>query len=175
MLGSTGWFRAAIVTALVALAFPASAVRVEVQAGRSYMDSFGVNAVFVEGVFAEHRFGDSGFSWSPDVSVGWVDGRELARYRGNPDGTGDHIWLVAAGARFHYGQPGDWYQPLFLSFQPALQKGHTMALSSGFEFVSTVGWQGKRFSVQVRHASNAGLREPNRGETMLVVGVAFDL
>lgn len=175
MLGSTGWLRAAVLAALMVLAFPVAAVQVELQAGRSYMDSFGTNAVFVEGVFAARRFGDSNFSWAPDVSAGWIDGRNVARYRNDPDGTTDHVWLVAAGARFHYGAPGDWYRSLFFSFQPALQSGHTMALSSGFEFVSTFGWKGERFSVQLRHASNASIRPPNRGETMLLVGVGFDL
>jgi len=170
-----GWFRAAVLTALVAAAFPAAAVHVEVQGGRSYMGSFGANALFVESVFTAHRFGDSRFSWSPDVSLGWIDGRDIARYRGNRYGTRDSIWLVAAGARFHYGDANDWYRSLFFSVQPAVQTGRTMALSGSLEFVSTLGWQGKRFSIQLRHVSDGGLRGPNRGETMALVGVGFDL
>jgi hypothetical protein len=172
---SVGWFRAAVLTALVAVAFPAAAVHVEVQGGRSYMGGFGTNALFVESVFSARRFGDSRFSWSPDVSLGWIDGRDIARYRENGIGTRDSITLVAAGARFHYGEAGDWYRSLFFSFQPALQTGRTMALSGSLEFVSTLGWQGKRFSVQLRHISDAGMRDPNRGETMALVGVGFDL
>lgn len=175
MAVSLGWFRAAMVTALLALAFPAAAVHVEVQGGRSYMGSFGTNALFVEGVFAAHRFGDSRFSWSPDVSLGWIDGRDVARYRGMRLGTTDSVTLAAVGARFHYGEAGDWYRSLFFSFQPALQTGRTIALSGALEFVSTLGWQGRRFSVQLRHVSDAGLRDPNRGETMALVGVGFDL
>lgn len=174
MAVSLGWFRAAVVTALVALAFPAAAVHVEVQGGRSYMNNFGANALFVEGVFAAHRVGASRFSWSPDVSLGWIDGRDIARYRENDVGTRDSITLAAAGARFHYGEAGDWYRSLFFSFQPALQTGRTMALSGAVEFVSTLGWQGRRFSVQVRHVSDGGLRDPNRGETMALVGVGFE-
>ena len=64
---------------------------------------------------------------------------------------------------------------LFLSVQPALQSGRTQALSSGYEFVSTLGWQGRHVSVQIRHVSNAGLHAPNRGETMALLGVGFDL
>ena len=139
------------------------------------MDRFGTNALFVESVFTAHRFGDSRFSWSPAVSLGWIDGRDIARYRTNRLGTHDSIWLVAAGARFHYGEAGDWYRPLFFSFQPALQTGRTMALSGSYEFVSTLGWQGKRFSVQLRHVSDGGRSNPNRGETMALVGVGFDL
>ena len=60
---------AAVLLALPATA-PFAAVRVEVQGGRSYMDSHGTNAAFVEAVFDEHRIGGSDFTWSPDASVG---------------------------------------------------------------------------------------------------------
>lgn len=175
MLVARGWLRAAMLTALVALAFPAAAAHVEVQAGRSYMDSFGANAFFAESLFTDHRFGGSHLTWAPDVSAGWIEGRDIARYRGSFRGTRESIWLLAAGARFHYGESGDWYQPLFFSFQPALQSGRSMALSGSLEFVSTLGWQGRRFSLQVRHVSDGGLRDPNRGETMVLLGVGFDL
>lgn len=172
---SVGWMRAAVVTVLVALAFPVAAAHVEVQGGRSYMDGFASNALFVEGVFAEHRIGNSRFSWSPDVALGWIDGRDLARFRDSRYSTQDAVWLLAGGARFHYGSANDWYRPLFFGAQLALQTGRTLALSSGYEFVSTLGWQGQRFSFQLRHISNAGLHDPNRGETMALVGVGFDL
>lgn len=175
MAVSAGWFRAAVLTALVTLAFPAAAVHVEVQGGRSYMGNLGTNALFVESVFPAHRFGASRFSWSPDVSLGWIDGRDIVRYLDNSVGTRDTVWLIAGGARFHYGDAGDWYRSLFFSFQPALQTGRTMALSGALEFVSTLGWQGKRFSVQLRHVSDAGMHDPNRGETMVLIGVGFDL
>jgi hypothetical protein len=159
---------------LASLAFSATAARLEIQGGRSYMDSYATNTVFVEGVFNEYRIGDSRFSWSPDVSLGWLDGRNIARFDGGRYTTRDQIWLVAGGARLHYGDAGDWYRPLFLSFQPALHTGRTQALSTPYEFVSTLGWQGRRFSVQVRHISNGNLHHPNRGETMALVGVAFN-
>ena len=165
-----------LAAALAASAFPAAAAtHLEIQGGRSYMDRHGTNAAFVEAVFDEHRIGTTRFSWSPDVSLGWIDGRDIARYRGNRYGTRDSIRLVAAGARFHYGDASDWYRSVFFSFQPALQDGRTMALSGSLEFVSTLGWQGKHFSVQLRHISDGGLRDPNRGETMALVGVGFDL
>ncbi len=169
------WLSAATLTALLLLAFPAAAAHVEVQAGRSYMGSFGTTAIFVESVFADHRIGASRFSWAPDVSAGWIEGRDIARYRGSFRGTRDNIWLAAAGARIHYGEAGDWYHPLFFSFQPALQTGRTMALSSSIEFVSTLGWQGRHVSVRVRHISDGGLHDPNRGETMVLLGLGFDL
>jgi hypothetical protein len=168
-------FPAVLGLSLASLALPASAAHLEIQGGRSYMDSYGTNAVFVEGIFDEHMIGDSRFSWSPDVSAGFINGRDVPRYRLSKYTTSDDVYLLAAGARLHYGDTDNWYHPLFLSFQPAAHTGRTQALSSGYEFVSSLGWQGKHFSVQLRHISNASLHEPNRGETMALVGVGFDL
>ena len=161
--------------ALVAAASAASAAHVEVQGGRSYMDSYGANTVFVESVFDPHPIGASDFSWTPDVSVGWIGGRGSSRYAHSRYSMRDDIWLLAGGARFRYGGAGDWYSRFFYSLQGAVHSGRTQALSSAGEFVNTIGWQGERFSVQLRHVSNGGLHNPNRGETMALVGVGFDL
>lgn len=149
----------------------AAAPRIELQLGRSYSSSRGAATAFAEGTFSEHAVGSTRLTWTPDVSAGWIDGRASRSRRRTRYSTTDSIWLVAAGARFRYGSPGDWYHHLFFSFQPALHAGRTRALSSAYEFVSTLGWQAKRFSVQVRHISNGSLHEPNCGETMLLVGV----
>jgi hypothetical protein len=168
--------RLAVLALLALPALPAVAgTRIELQAGRSYMDSYGTNAAFVEGVFNEHRIGDTGITWSPDVSVGWIDGRDVRRYRDSRYTTHQDAWLAAIGARFHFGPDDAWYHPLFFSFQPAFNNARTQALSSGYEFVSTLGWQGRHWSFQLRHVSNASLQEPNRGETMALVGLAFNL
>lgn len=158
-----------------ALSAGAAATHVQVEGGRSYMDSAGATAVFAEAVFAETPIGSSRFSWAPDISVGWIDRRDLDRYRNASYATNNASWLVAGGVRVRVGSAADWYHPLFFSFQPALHTGTTLALSSVYEFVSTIGWQGRRFSFQVRHISNGSLRGPNRGETMALVGVGFDL
>ena len=160
---------------LASTALPASAAHLEIQGGRSYMDSFASNALFVESVFGDHTIGASRFSWTPDISLGWINGRDVAHYRKSNPSTTDDAWILAGGVRFHYGDADRWYRRLFFSFQPALQSAHTQALSSPYEFVSTLGWQGRHFSFQFRHISNADLREPNRGETMALVGVGFDL
>lgn len=164
---------AAVMLALPAL--PAAAVNLELQVGRSYMDSYGANAIFLESVFDEHRLGDSNFSWSPDVSLGWINGRDISQYEHCRYGTREDSWLVAAGVRLHYGSANDWYHPLFFSFQPAYHDGRTQSLSTGYEFVSTLGWQAKHWSFQIRHVSNGSLHYPNRGETMALVGLGFDL
>lgn len=168
--------RSAFVLGLLAAALPATAAtRLEVQAGRSYMDNHGANAAFVEAVFAPQQLGHTRFTWSPDVSLGWIDGRDVARYDYNRYTARDAVALVAGGVRFHHGDAGDWYQPLFVSAQFAAINHTTQALTSHYQFVSTVGWQAKHFSVAIRHISNGGLNGPNRGETMALVGVAFDI
>ena len=152
-----------------------AATHVEVQGGRSYTDSHGTNAAFVEAVFAPRPIGNSRFTWSPDISAGWIDGRNVAKYRGRSYGDGNSVALLAAGARFHLGDQRDWYHPLFFSFQVAGTNRTTIALSSHYQFVSTVGLQWKHFSVAVRHISNGGTHGPNRGETMGLVGIGFDI
>lgn len=164
-----------LAVSLSLFALPAAATHLEVQGGRSYMDSYGTNAVFIEGVFNEYPMGQGRFSWAPDVSLGFINGRNVDRYKYSTPTTHDDVHLLAAGARFRYGNEGDWYHHLFASIQAAGQTGRTQALSSGYEFVSTVGWQAGHFSLQIRHISNASLKEPNRGETMALVGVGFDL
>ncbi|WP_017463395.1 acyloxyacyl hydrolase [Dyella ginsengisoli] len=147
----------------------------EVQGGRSYMDNHGTDVFFVESVFRPYPLGKSRFTWSPDISIGYLRGRDIGRYRTMSPGVTNDVWIGAAGARLHYGGEGDWYRPLFFSFQVAGTHGRTEALSSGYQFVSTLGWQWKHFSLQIRHISNSGLHEPNRGETMGLAGFGFDL
>lgn len=167
--------RSALALALFAAALPAAAARLEVQAGRSYMDSHGANVAFVEAVFAPHPLGNTRFTWSPDVSLGWIDGRRQAGYDGSRYGVRHSTALAAGGVRLHVGEPGAWYQPLFFSEQVAAISHTTHALSSHYQFVSTLGWQAKHFSVAIRHISNGGLHRPNTGETMALVGFAFDI
>ena len=162
---------------LAAATLPAAAqTHIEVQGGRSYMDDHGTNAFFLESVFDARQIGQSRFTWSPDVSVGYIKGRDIAHYSESHPGVTNNVWIGAAGARLHYGSDGDWYRPFFFSFQVAgTAGGRTQALSSGYEFVSTLGWQYKNISFQVRHISNGSFQEPNRGETMGLVGIGFDL
>ena len=164
---------ALVLVPLTLAASPAVGARWELQAGQSFMDDYGANTAFIEAVFAPHPLGNTRFSWAPDVSVGWIDGRDVARFRGKRYTTRDSITLLAAGVRLYAGEGDEWSRRLFLSLQPVAHTGRTQALSSVYEFATTVGWQGQRFSVQLRHISNGSLHEPNRGETMALVGVAF--
>ncbi|MFA6231170.1 MAG: acyloxyacyl hydrolase [Rhodanobacter sp.] len=168
--------RRVLALTLFAAALPATAARLEVQVGRSYAESDGTNVGFVEAIFAPQPFANTGFSWSPDVSLGWIDGRasppdgsRFARYR--PQRS---VGLVAAGARFHFADRGEWYQPLFFSEQLAATNRVSRTLSSHYQFVSTLGWQARHFTFALRHISNGGLHRPNTGETMAVIGLALD-
>lgn len=169
--------RALVAAGLVGLASMSThAQSIEVQGGRSYMDSHGTDAFFVESVFDAHPMGNSRFTWSPDVSLGWINGRDNAELRKyERPSTKDTVWLLAGGARLHYGDESNWYHPLFFSFQVAGQTGRTQALSSAYEFVSTLGWEWKYLSLQVRHISNGSFQQPNRGETMALVGLRIPL
>lgn len=170
---SSRFLRLLAAAALVLVALPTAAADWQWQAGRSYMDSHGATAAFVDATWAPHPLGIGSLTWAPDLTAGWIEGRDVARYRHARYGTRDDIWLAGAGARFRMGGEGDWYHHLYFSFQAALHTGRTQALSSPYEFVSTLGWQWQRFSVGIRHISNAGLHDPNRGETMALVGWSF--
>lgn len=168
--------RAALALFLATAALPAAAAHLELQGGRSYMDDHPANTAFLEATFAPHAIGNSGrLDWTPDISAGWIDNRDVRRYRNWEYDTNHAVALLAAGARFHYGAPDAWYRPLFFSFQLAGINHTTQALSSHYQFVSTLGWQGEHLSLQIRHISNGGFNGPNRGETMALVGVGFDL
>ncbi|WP_267225631.1 acyloxyacyl hydrolase [Dyella silvae] len=165
-------WRGAVALALLGLSASALAgTRIEVAGGRSDSDGYWTNTAWLEATFSERVIGHSRFTWAPDASLGFINGRHVARYGAT---VADDVWLLAGGVRFHYGESSDWYHHLFWTAQIAIQAGRTMALSSGGEFVNSVGWQGHHWSFQIRHISNAGIKDPNRGETMALVGVAFD-
>lgn len=168
--------RKVLAIALIALGvFSAatSAAQLSIEGGRSYMDSHPATVAFVEGVFASHPLGASRYTWAPDVSLGWIDGRRLSRYDGAHYNPRDAVWLVAGGVRLQHAATDAWYGHLFVSEQLALQNRRSLALSSDYEFVTSVGWQGDHLSLQLRHISNAGLYGPNRGETMALLGFGF--
>ncbi|HET8745084.1 MAG TPA: acyloxyacyl hydrolase [Ramlibacter sp.] len=162
--------------AAVLLGAPAishAATRIEVQGGRSYMDSYGTNTAFVEAVFDAHPLGASRFTWAPDVSLGWIDGRGISKYGYERYNARPSVALAAAGARLRTTDERAWYHPVFFSLQLAGTNHTTQALSSHYQFVSTLGLQFEHVSLAIRHISNGGLHDPNRGETMALVGLGF--
>ncbi|TAN08240.1 MAG: lipid A 3-O-deacylase [Rhodanobacteraceae bacterium] len=140
----------------------AAQARVEVSAGRSFT--------------SHHQWTDAGFiEWvgaaRPVWRLHWAPAFGLGRFSARRNSTDlrlhHAVWVGAAGARLYL-----WRQAFFGS-QAAATGGRTDALSSPYEFVSSLGWQGRHWQLLVRHISNGDLHKPNHGETMLLVGMAF--
>lgn len=87
--------------------------------------------------------------------------------RGRDDTPGqdlaDDALVAFAGLRYERTDNG-----LLLGAGVGAQAGETEALSGGPQFVTSLGWRWPRFTLLARHISNAGLDEPNGGETMLL-------
>jgi len=146
---------------LAAFSLPAAA-RVELSGGRSQTTQRQwTNVFFAEWIGAPRPVWK--LRWAPDVGLG--------RFNARPDLPGirlhHDVWVGAAGARLYL------WRNAFFGFQGALTDGKTDALSTPYEFVSTLGWQGHHWQVMVRHISNDDFHKPNHGETMLLLGLAF--
>jgi len=74
---------------------------------------------------------------------------------------------------FHGGLRYDRPNGFTAGFGAGLQVGETDALSGNPQFVSTVGWRWDRFSLLARHISNASIKQPNDGETVLLAAWRF--
>jgi len=157
-----GWLLAALALAALLACIPRAAARLELSGGRSITLRHDWTTVF----FAEW-IGDARpwwkFAWAPALSLGHFDARpDLAGARLDHD-----VWVGAAGARLYL------WRGAFFGFQAAATDGKTDALSTPYEFVSSLGWQGAHWQVMARHISNGDFHKPNHGETMLLAGVAF--
>lgn len=80
----------------------------------------------------------------------------------------DDVWVGYVGLRYERTDNG-----LALGAAIGAQSGETDALSGDPQFVTSVGWRWDRFSLSVRHISNASLHSPNDGETALVAAWRF--
>ncbi|WP_394003753.1 acyloxyacyl hydrolase [Luteimonas sp. WGS1318] len=92
----------------------------------------------------------------------YVRGRDNTRFDLAED-TG----VVHGGARYERDNG------FIAGFGIGVQAGRTDALSGNPQFVSSVGWRWQRFSLLARHISNASIKQPNDGETMLVAAWRF--
>lgn len=102
--------------------------------------------------------------WQPLVGVTAINRRS-----DRADDLNHRVAVAAFGARLT-----DLPHHLYFSFQFGLAAGRTDAISSGEQFVSTLGWQHQDFVLQVRHISNGKFfRGRNLGETMLMAGWQF--
>jgi len=113
-------------------------------------------------------------AWLPEWREGfggllrWEVGAIYVHGRGQTHlDLGDNVVVVHGGTRYEH--PSGFTH----GFGVGLQVGHTDALSGNPQFVSTVGWRWNRFSLLARHISNASIKQPNDGETMLVAAWRF--
>ncbi len=92
----------------------------------------------------------------------YVRGRDNTRFD-----LAEDAGVVHGGARYERDNG------FIAGFGIGVQAGRTDALSGNPQFVSSVGWRWQRFSVLARHISNASIKQPNDGETMLVAAWRF--
>ncbi|WP_052772778.1 acyloxyacyl hydrolase [Luteimonas sp. FCS-9] len=92
----------------------------------------------------------------------YVRGRDGTRFDLDED-----VGVVHGGARYERDNG------FTAGFGVGAQIGRTDALSGNPQFVSTIGWRWQRFSLLARHISNASIKQPNDGETMLVAAWRF--
>lgn len=119
-------------------------------------------ALFADAVAVAPDDGDMHFE--PIGSVGGIGSRGIEHE--NLDHT---VFLIAGGLR--YGRADG----LFVGEQIAATSTRTDALSSRFEFMTSLGWRDGRWLVMLRHVSNAHIIGGGRnlGETMLLAGLRF--
>ncbi|MEN1957164.1 acyloxyacyl hydrolase [Luteimonas changyuni] len=151
--------RAGLAAALFALALPAAAATgIEVAAGGSKTTEREFTKVASVAWLPELRELDNAVLRG-EVGAIHVDGRGQVRGRD----LSDSVVVGFVGLRYERTDNG-----LTLGAGVGAQSGETDALSGDPQFVTTAGWRWGRFSLLLRHISNASLHAPNNGETMVV-------
>jgi hypothetical protein len=143
---------------------PALATGFDLTAGPSITSSERSTAAIFASVFGE-RPHDDRIHFEPIGTLGWIDSRDT-----RTDDLDHEVFVAGGGVRI-LAANHHW----FVSEQLAATSTRTDALSSRFEFMTSVGWQHGHFIVMLRHISNAHLLGggKNLGETMLLGGVKF--
>lgn len=159
---STG-LAAAFALMLLAGSGPARAVDVEVAAGVSNTTDHESTGVASVAWLPELRTLDRAVLRG-EVGLVHVDGRGEVAGRD----LSDSVQVGYLGLRYERTDSG-----LTLGAGIGAQSGETDALSGDPQFVTTAGWRWDRFSLLLRHISNASLHAPNNGKTMLVAAWRF--
>lgn len=152
----------------VLAASPVHAADLSLEFGPSWSGKSGLgstHAGFVQ-VVSDRAFitlGDR-IQLNPVATAGVVTGRDESI------GCRD-VWLVGAGARIKRVARGSSYW--FWESQVFIASKDTSSLSGHLQFGNGFGYAHRAWELKVRHISNAGLRDPNHGETMLLVGYHF--
>lgn len=151
-------WRAILFATLSLCGAPAMAQQVELAAGASQTTDNEDTPVAAVSWLPEIRALDNA-TLRADLGAVYVDGRGDVAGRD----LSDAVVVVHAGLRYERTDNG-----LTLGAGIGAQSGETDALSGDPQFVTTVGWRWGRVSLLLRHISNAGLEDPNDGETMLL-------
>jgi hypothetical protein len=148
----------------LATALTARAQDFELAAGPTMTSSERTTAAIFASVFGESPV-DGRIHFEPIGTVGWIGAHHT--YREN---LHHEVFLAGGGVRIVAPNP-HW----FVSEQLAATSTRTDALSSRFEFMTSVGWQDRHFVMMLRHISNGRLVGGGRnlGETMLLAGVRW--
>lgn len=157
------WLGAALAWGLAGSAFAARAAEFDLAGGASA--TAGVRwapAFFADVTAAPPDDGDAHFE--PIGSLGAIGSRHT-----DHEDLDHAVFLAAGGLR--YGREDG----LFVGGQIAATSTRTDAISSRFEFMTSIGWRDARWMVMLRHVSNARILGGGRnlGETMLLAGVRF--
>jgi hypothetical protein len=150
--------------ALLALPLAGHAAGFDLIAGPSVTSSERTTAAVFASAFGE-RPDDNRIHFEPVGTLGWIDSRSS-----HTDDLDHEVFVAGAGVRM-LAANHHW----FASEQLAATSTRTDALSSRFEFMTSIGWQQDHFTVLLRHISNAHILGggKNLGETMLLAGVRF--
>lgn len=158
------FLRKAGLLALLAFPLASHAAGFDITAGPSVTSSERTTTAVFASVFGE-RPDDNRIHLEPIGTLGWIDSRNT-----RTDDLDHEVFVAGGGVRI-LAANHHW----FVSEQLAATSTRTDALSSRFEFMTSVGWQQGHFIVMLRHISNAHLLGggKNLGETMLLGGVKF--
>lgn len=105
-------------------------------------------------------------AWRPFREHGqlrWEVGATHVRPREGTSFDLNHLVTVVHGG-YRYERTDNGFTT---GFGVGLQIGESDALSGNPQFITTLGWRWGRFSLLARHISNASIRQPNDGETLL--------
>lgn len=149
---------------LLALPLAANAAGFDITAGPSVTSSERTTPAVFASAWREAPL-DGHWHLEPVGTVGWLGARST-----RSDDLNHAVFLAGGGVRL-VTTNRHW----FASEQLAATSTRTDALSSRFEFMTSVGWEDGHFVVLLRHVSNGRLigGGKNLGETMLLAGVRF--
>lgn len=158
------WGRGALTLLLAAYGVgTAQAAQWSVSAGASVSEHDWTPAAALDVAGDARNFESGRLQWRPVAALTAVAGHE-ATWR---PGSDRHVWVGSGGAALSLRDSG-W----FFAFQAGAADRTTPGLSSHLQFVSSLGWQGRRLRLQLRHISNGRIGGgANLGESMLLVGV----